>query len=205
MPSGSRMNSRSAALSGRGRPAASTRSHVIADGSPADRVSSGQPESSLVKQSTKTTLPEPQYHDEDRVAVTINYGAGGVSQGFGVGTTRINEDGKSAATTIWFGGDRIARNVPYYQAKAIQRLYQHGVCRIHPNEATETEIARACGVRPGDPSKLARQLLLLLDGQRLEELTGALSSEELSTLAEGLAQEALKVARAREHAREQGA
>lgn len=126
----------------------------------------------------KPTL-EAAYAAEDRVTVTFGYGLNDLnSQRFFVGN-------------LQFGKDRICRDVPYAQAQALQKHYGGGVVRIHPRHATEPEIAKACGVRPDAPAKVAAMLL----ASDLDAIAAQMQPEDLERLANAIRERALTLQR----------
>jgi hypothetical protein len=128
--------------------------------------------------------PELVYADEDEVCISVGYGSAiDLSQRAMLGASQMGPDKKVARmSTVWLEPNRIARNVKYWEARDIQHQYKDGVVRIHPNDATETEIGRRCGIRPGDPHKIAAQVLALIDSDEDAFLT-QFTPAQLRTLA----------------------
>jgi hypothetical protein len=131
-------------------------------------------------------VPEISYTDDDLVAVSIGFGVNDRnSQGFWVGAIRFEQS-------------RIARNVRYEDAIKMQKSYtprtkgSSNPVRIHPNDASEPEIAKRCGVRAGDPAKIAAQLLAAID-QDPETFFGQFRTDELLALAQKIGERAVAV------------
>lgn len=146
---------------------------------PAHKVPS--PSSEAPAQETQTTptleklqAPTPEYTDDDKVCVTFGYGLNDAnSQGFFVNTK---------VKTLKFSRDRVCQDVPYAAAKELQKLYGGGVVRIHPNNATQAQIIRACGVRPMEEKKVAAMLL----ASDLDKVVAGFSDDDIKSLAAAL-------------------
>jgi hypothetical protein len=125
---------------------------------------------SAVRNGTVDTPKAETFADDERVCCTLGFGANDLN------SQRFFVEG------IEFTKARIARGVPYAKAKAIQKVYGGAVFRIHPNDATDAEIARRCGIRPSEPAKVAAMLL----ASDLDAIAAQISPDELELLARKL-------------------
>jgi hypothetical protein len=110
----------------------------------------------------------PDYTESDRVTVLYGYG-------------KVGPNARHWLDDVAFVGG-VARNVPYPKAAAWKKLPIGRAVHILPQDADDTAFARASGIQPMAPAKLAA----MIEASDLDAIFAALGPERAMRLAQEL-------------------